>query len=469
MKKISWLLCVSILVFSCQDDEFTEQDYINLTYEIDEENLVSDFSITGFTADKAFGTNIPNLTDLETAFFGVGNAMFNQTWVSAPASTTSRDGLGPIFNARACATCHLNDGRGEPILETGAASSGFLLRLSSGNNPITGPIPHATYGDQLQDASNLNIEAEGDIAVNFEYISGAYPDGTTYELRKPTYTVINTNYGALSAEQSPRIGQQLIGLGFIEALSDASILEYEDEFDTDGDGISGKANYVWNIAENKTTLGKFGWKANQPTLTQQVSGAFNGDMGLTTTLFPEENCPSGVDCSTIPNGNNEGEDVEVPDTQLSRMMVYMSSISVPVRRDYDTYDVLKGKELFKNLACVNCHVDYYVTGQSEIVPIIDNVTIRPYSDFLLHDMGDDLADDRADFLATGNEWRTQPLWGLGMIELVNDHTFLLHDGRARNIEEAILWHGGEAETSKNNFMNLTATEREQLLSFLNSL
>lgn len=468
--RYSFYILLFLIIFSCKNDEFSEQDYIDATYEIDEENLVSHLSIEAFTADKAFGRGIPELSNLELSFFGIGNAMFDQNWVSAPATTTSRDGLGPIFNARACSACHLADGRGEPILTNGEASQGFLLRLSTGNDPITGPIATLNYGDQLQDASNLNVDKEGEVHVTFENITGTYPDGTTYELRKPTYTVANENYAAIGTVKiSPRIGQQLIGLGFIDALSDSSILANEDVNDNNGDGISGKANYVWNVKENKSTLGKFGWKANQPNLEQQISAAFNGDMGLTTSTFPIENCPGGIDCSELFNGVNEGETVEVTDTQMSRMMVYMSAISVPIRRDYDTYNVLKGKALFNELACVTCHVNNFTTSDFKLLPQISNVTIRPYSDFLLHDMGDELADNRADFLANGNEWRTQPLWGLGMIELVNDHTFLLHDGRARNIEEAILWHGGEAEKSKNDFMNLKAEEREQLLSFLNSL
>jgi len=468
MKKIYYFFL--FLIVSCNSDDFSEQDYIDATYKIDEENLVSHLSIEAFTADKAFGRGIPELSDLELSFFGVGNAMFDQSWVASPATTTSRDGLGPIFNARACSACHLRDGRGKPLLESGLGSEGFLIRLSSGNDLITGPIPLPNYGGQLQDDSNLGILNEGEINVTFEIISGKYPDGITYELRKPTYSIIGENYGSINAtKQSPRIGQQVIGLGFIDALSEASILANEDINDSNGDGISGKANYVWNVKANTTTIGKFGWKANQPNLEQQVAGAFNGDMGLTTSIFPDENCPDGVDCSQLFNGINEGETVEVPDTQLSRMMVYMSAISVPKRRDYNTYNVLKGKELFNELACVTCHVNNFSTSNFELLPQISNVTIRPYSDFLLHDMGDELADHRSDFLANGNEWRTQPLWGLGMIEFVNDHTFLLHDGRARNIEEAILWHGGEAASSKNDFMNLKAEEREQLLRFLNSL
>ncbi|MDO6759311.1 di-heme oxidoredictase family protein [Tamlana sp. 2_MG-2023] len=468
---MKYALCILFLtVFSCQSDEFSEQDYIDATYELDEENLVSHLSIEGYTADKAFGRGIPGLSDLELSFFGIGNAMFDQSWVSSPATTTSRDGLGPIFNARACSGCHLRDGRGKPLLENGADSEGFLIRLSHGNNQITGPISLFNYGGQLQDDANLGINNEGQIQVDFKIITGEYPDGTTYELRAPKYSIVNENYGSLgNVEQSPRVGQQVIGLGFIDALSEASILANEDINDADGDGISGKANYVFNVKQNKNTIGKFGWKANQPTLEQQVAGALHGDMGLTTSIFPDENCPDGIDCSTLYNGVNDGDTVEVPDEQFSRLMLYQAAISVPKRRDFKNADVLKGKELFSDLACVSCHVNNFTTSEYPLLPQIDDVKIRPYSDFLLHDMGDALADNRSDFLANGNEWRTQPLWGLGMIELVNGHTFLLHDGRARTIEEAILWHGGEAEQSKKDFINLSKEERQQILSFLNSL
>ena len=468
MKQLG-ILCLLLLI-SCSSDDINEQDYVAINYEPGEEKLVSDLSIEAFTADKAFGRGIPSLSDLELSFFGVGNAMFDQSWVSSPASTTSRDGLGPLFNARACSGCHLRDGRGKPLLSSGSGSEGFLIRLSHGNSETTGPIALLNYGGQLQDNANLGINKEGSINVEFKLIAGTYPDGTKYELRKPTYSIVNQNYGGLAnAEQSPRVGQQVIGLGFIDALSEASLLFNEDINDANGDGISGKANYVWNVKANKLTIGKFGWKANQPSLEQQVAGAFSGDMGLTTSIFPEENCPDGLDCGTIANGNNIGETVEVPDAQFSRIMIYQAAISVPIRRDFKDVNVLKGKQLFNDLACVSCHVNNFTTSDYAFLPQLSNVRIRPYSDFLLHDMGPELSDNRADFLAEGKEWRTQPLWGLGMIEFVNDHTFLLHDGRARNIEEAILWHGGEAEKAKNRFMELALVEREQLLSFLNSL
>ncbi len=468
-KKIIGLITNIIMISSCSKHDEVYQDVIPI-YEADEEKLVSQFSVEAFTADKAFGRAISELSNTELSFFGVGNAMFDQSWVSAPASTTSRDGLGPIFNARACASCHLNDGRGKPLLNTGVNSEGFLLRIGIANSPTAGPIPHNIYGDQLQDASNLSIAKEGDIQIDFTFITGKYADGTSYELRKPNYTIVNENYGAVQGiEISPRVGQQVIGLGFIDALTEASILVNADPDDLDGDGISGKANYVWNVKAQQLTIGKFGWKANQPTLDQQIAGAFNGDMGLTTSIFPNENCPNGIDCSQLFNGNNPGETVEVPDTQFSRISLYMAAISVPVRRNFKDEDVLKGKQHFNDLGCVSCHVNNFTTGTNAVLPQIRNIDIKPFSDFLLHDMGDDLADNRGDFLANGNEWRTQPLWGLGLIDLVNGHTFLLHDGRARNIEEAILWHGGEATQSKEGFKKLSDSERNELLQYLNSL
>ncbi|MGB1042378.1 MAG: di-heme oxidoredictase family protein [Tenacibaculum sp.] len=466
MKKIIFILI--LIITSCSKDN--NDLYTAVTYEEGEENLVADLSVIVIQNKKAFSSAIPGLSNLELSFFGIGNAMFDQSWVASPATTTSRDGLGPIFNARACGACHFEDGRGQPLIQTNATNKGFLIRLSTGNSASNGPIGHPTYGGQLQTASNLGINKEAEIQVTFTYIDGTYADGTTYQLRKPNYSIINENYGALTGVQtSPRVGQQVIGLGFIDALTEESILTNADPNDTDNDGISGKANYVWNVKENKLTIGKFGWKANQPTLDQQIAGAFNGDMGLTTSIFPDENCPDGVDCSKLFNGNNPGDNVEVPDTQFSKISLYMAAISVPKRRNFKEQNVLNGKQIFRDLKCVSCHVDNFTTGTNTILPQINNIVIKPFSDFLLHDMGDELADNRGDFLANGKEWRTQPLWGLGLIETVNKHTFLLHDGRARNIEEAILWHGGEAQASKEAFTKLTKTKRDELLAYLNSL
>ncbi len=453
----------------CSEDEYTDTTPVNQSiYEEGEEFLAGDLSINS-QSNNAFGHSFPTLSDSDRIIFGIGNSLFNQAWVSAPASTTARDGLGPTFNARACASCHAKDGRGRPITPSAIMGSvGFLMRISvPGTDPHGGPNPVPNYGGQIQEMANSSIPFEAKVEVTFETIEGTYPDGETYQLRKPVYQINNEQFGSLQGVMtSPRIGQQTIGLGLIDALSEDSILANADEFDANNDGISGKANYVWDVIAGQLNIGKFGWKSNQPSLQQQVAGAFHGDMGLTTSLFPNNNCPDGqVDCLNAPNGGEP----EVTALQLERVLFYQRTLAVPIRRNFKNENVLKGKKLFNDLQCIACHKTNFVASSSPTTPIIEGVKFSPYSDFLLHDMGDDLADNRPEFKATGNEWRTQPLWGIGLIETVNNHTFLLHDGRARSVEEAILWHGGEAEQSKNNFKNLIKEEREQLIAFINSL
>ncbi|MEO0405273.1 MAG: di-heme oxidoredictase family protein, partial [Bacteroidota bacterium] len=399
----------------------------------------------GSTSSNAFGFEIEGLSFPEIGQFSTGNSLFNQNWVSAPASTTARDGLGPTFNARGCAGCHFKDGRGFP-LTNGENSSGFLMRVSlPGQDEFGNPNPVPGYNTQIQDRANNAISFEAKVNVMYESISGSYPDGNTYELRRPIYSFSEEQFGSLlGVLTSPRVAQQTIGLGLISALPDSEILKFADENDSDNDGISGRPNFVHDIESNSNRIGKYGWKANSPTLKQQIASAFHGDMGLTTSLFSENNCPSPQqDCFDAPNGG----DPEVTDDQLDKVVFYQGVLAVPNRRNFTEESVLRGKVLFNDLNCISCHAINQKTATSSIHPQLEDITIRPYSDFLLHDMGDDLADNRPDFSANGNEWRTQPLWGIGLISTVNNHTFFLHDGRARNIEEAILWHGGEAENS----------------------
>lgn len=466
--RIMLILGIGLLFASCnKDDGFVSPpEEPEILYEEGEEFLSGSLGVNS-TSNNAFGFEIEGLTFQEQAQFATGNSLFNQSWVSSPASTTARDGLGPTFNARACAGCHFKDGRGSP-LENGANSNGFLMRISqAGQNVFGGPLGVMGYGTQIQDRSNNGIPFEAKITVTYEAISSTYPDGETYELRKPIYAIADEQFGSLAgAETSPRVAQQTIGMGLISALPDSEILKYEDEFDGDGDGISGRPNYVWNPEINEVDLGKYGWKANTPTLKTQIASAFHGDMGLTTSIFDESDCPNPQqDCQDAPNGGQP----EVTDEQLDRVLFYQSALAVPNRRNFMEESVLKGKVLFNELNCVGCHAIDQVTGSFPFNPLLENVTIRPYSDFLLHDMGEELADNRPDFLANGQEWRTQPLWGIGLIATVNDHTFFLHDGRARNIEEAILWHGGEAQQIKEDFMDLAVEQRQQLIDFINSL
>ena len=265
---------------------------------------------------------------------------------------------------------------------------------------------------------------------------------------------------------SPRIAPAVIGMGLLEAIPEASILALSDPDDVDGDGISGRPNYVWDVRKEEAVLGRFGWKANQPTLEQQSAGAFLGDIGITSSLFPEENCPSKQEsCQEALNGGQP----EVTDRRLGRVTVYVQTLAVPAMRNPDDEVVQQGARLFVQSQCSLCHAPMHVTGDTHTLAPLRNQTIFPYTDLLLHDMGPGLADDRPDGEASGTEWRTPPLWGIGLVDTVNGHTMFLHDGRARNLEEAILWHGGEADESRQRFMGLTSEERDALLRFLESL
>jgi len=359
------------------------------------------------------------------------------------------------------------DGRGEP--PTGNFNGGMLIRLSvSGTDVHGGPLGHPDYGDQLNDGAVSGIPSEGTIAVSYTEVPGNYPDGTPYSLRQPQYTISNPQYGSLSGAMiSPRVAQQMPGLGILESVDDAVILEWVDESDANSDGVSGRANYVWDYVNNTTSLGKFGWKANQPSLIQQTAAAFLGDMGITSDYFTNENFTSiqASYVASLPNGGTP----EINLSNLNKVVFYVQALAVPGRRDADDQEVLKGKNLFAQAGCGNCHRSSMYTSSNPVMPQLGNLVIRPYTDLLLHDMGPGLADGRPDYLATGNEWRTPPLWGIGMIYAVNHHTFLLHDGRARNMEEAILWHGGEADNARNAFMHLNSYERSCVLKFLESL
>lgn len=441
----------------------------------------TNFDVTG----NAFDLPAANLTDVDrTIEFFEGNSFFNIDWV--PPINSAQKGLGPFFSVNSCNACHSKDGRGRPPENTGDSDGdkliSMLIRFSKpGVDSVTGgPNPLANYGTQLdhQDLFNgANSKPEGSVTIEYEEIAGTFPDGESYSLRKPTYKM-NWNYDAPDEYMiSPRTAPFIIGLGLVSAIPEETILEYADPDDEDGDGISGKANRVWShINEKGGYLGRFGWKANVPFLSEQNQGAFLGDIGITSPLFPDENCtipdgthPSGMDCSDLKLNVHTSKSPEVNEKTVELVNFYTHLINVPGRRGAKNATVLQGKKLFFDIGCVQCHRQKYVTGELENFPELENQTIYPYSDFLLHDLGDDLADNRPEFEATGNEWRTPPLWGTGLIKRVNGHELFLHDGRARGQKEAILWHGGEAQTVKEKFMNLSADDRDALITFLQSL
>lgn len=466
MKKVVLLILIAVALFACEKEEgFIDSSTGGVNSELYSggiDNTVFDVS------PNAFGRPSPALSGLDELNFFVGNSFFNQNWVTAPASTTARDGLGPNFNARSCSACHFKDGRGRPPAFDGENATGFLMRLSlPGTGPNGEPIHHPSYGDQLNPQSILGVSSEGEVYISYTEQDFNFPDGEVYSLRIPIYNVTNLNYGGVNGTLfSPRIGQQMIGLGLLETINETDILELADELDIDGDGISGKANYVYDVATNSLQLGRFGWKANQPNLRQQTAAAFVGDIGITTNLFPVENCTNlQNDCMSAVNGGVP----ELLDHSLDQVELYVSNLSVPARRDLYVPNVTKGKEVFNRIGCTSCHQPEFKTGINTKFDHLSNQIIYPYTDLLLHDMGAGLSDNRPDFLATGNEWRTPPLWGVGLIETVNNHTFFLHDGRARNLTEAIMWHGGEAENTKDAFYQLPKTDRDNLLTFLKSL
>ncbi|MEO8602814.1 MAG: di-heme oxidoredictase family protein [bacterium] len=417
---------------------------------------------------SAFAQPARNLPlDRRTAFF-VGNALFNRDWVIAPSSTTGSDGLGPVFNARSCSSCHFRDGRGRPPIKPDESFIGMLFRLSiPGQAADGGPLPEPSYGNQLNQAAILRVPAEGHAVATYEELSGAYADGETYSLRRPTYDFVDLAFGPLpdDIQVSPRTAPFMIGLGLLEALSEANILARADPDDADGDGISGRANTVWDVRQQTTALGRFGWKANVPSLEQQNSGAFNGDIGITSPLFPTQNCTAAqAACLAAPDGGEP----EADQKKIDSVTFYSRFLAVPARRDVADPTVLHGEQLFRDVGCAACHVTSFTTRADADSPLA-NQRIHPFTDLLLHDMGAALADDRPDFAADGQEWRTPPLWGIGLIGTVNKHQLFLHDGRARGFAEAILWHDGEGAAAREMFRHLPSADRAALIRFLESL
>lgn len=420
------------------------------------------------TSQDAFARPLPSLPPEQLRAFAFGNKIFNTNWVIAPASVTSLDGLGPTFNRVSCSGCHFKDGRGRPPLNDSEPMNSMLMRLSlPGRDRKTGGvIPHPAYGDQLNDKAIPGVPAEGRAVVRYEEQPGQYPDGRAYSLRRPVYEFVDMVFGPLDgALFSPRVAPAVFGLGLLEAIPDETLLAWAKENRQRKDGIRGRPNRVWDSEQQKTAIGRFGWKANVATLNQQNAGAAHGDIGLTSSLHPQQNCPPlQTACQAAPDGGQP----ELTDRQLERLTFYTQTLAVPARRNPDDTQVQQGAALFTQLQCAVCHRPSVSTGPHAI-PSLSHQTIQPFTDLLLHDMGDALADGRPDFQANGREWRTPPLWGIGLVQTVNRHSFFLHDGRARNLEEAILWHGGEAEASQQAFQQLTKDEREAVLVFLESL
>ncbi len=471
-RHLSWLTQAALiggllLINGCQH---TEDDALPFERVQDGEDMPGgETTNVLLLGSNAFIKPASNLSDEHESLFFSGNSFFNQNWVEAPASTQSRDGLGPTFNARSCSGCHFKDGRGRPALTPDEAQQGLLVRLSiPGADEHGEPLPDPNYGGQLQDLALPNVPFEGKVKITYTEIEGTYGDGEPYTLLEPTYTIDELAHGPMSDEimMSARVAPAMIGLGLLEAIPESRLKELADPDDSDNDGIAGQINMVWDIDAAEHRPGRFGWKSEMPTVEQQTAGAFLGDVGITSRLFPTENC---TDAQAECQASSSGGEPELADHLLDRVTVYSSALAVPVRASFKNPQVLRGKGLFHQAGCAKCHTPSHTTGPHPFLPEFEGQLIWPYTDLLLHDMGPGLADGRPVFDADGQQWRTPPLWGLGFIETVNGHDRFLHDGRARGFAEAILWHGGEAEASKEAFRNMNKEDREAVLRFLGSL
>lgn len=428
---------------------------------------------TEFQDANAFSQPASNLSFDGRMNFSIGNSFFRNPWIAAPATATARDGLGPLFNTNSCQGCHIKDGRGHPPLPDQAQAVSTLIRLSIPEtedrlrNVSDGVIAEPTYGDQLQDFSIAGVEPEARIQWEYEYSTVELATGAIVELRKPLIELTHLAYGPMHPDvlMSARVAPAMIGLGLLEAIPAEEIIAAADPDDANNDGISGRPNTVWDGIAQELVLGRFGWKASKPDVKQQSAAAFFGDVGITSSLSPTESCmPAQTGCVAAPDGGYP----EISDELLDLVTFYSQHLAVPARPDYADAEVVAGEKVFTEVGCASCHTAQWQTGTGASLALSDQ-TIYPYTDLLLHDLGEGLADNRADFDASGSEWRTAPLWGLGSYQVVNGHTQLLHDGRARNSLEAILWHGGEAEDSKDRVIQLSEDKLTQLLTFLDSL
>ncbi|EKF60423.1 hypothetical protein QWE_05138 [Agrobacterium albertimagni AOL15] len=437
----------------------------------------------GVSADS-FSDFSANITFAEEEEFKLGNALFRKLWVSSPSSTQASDGLGPLFNARACQSCHLKDGRGHPP-EGDRDHTSMFFRLARPaatteeqaklDRLDAASLPDPVYGGQLQDQAIPGMAAEGRMAITYVEQTVNLSGGETVTLRRPSYSVSDLNYGPLdpTTTLSPRIANPMIGLGLIEAIPEEDIRALADPDDLDGDGISGKAQRARDHRTGEIKLGRFGWKAQNASVRDQSSSAFAGDIGIST---PDDIRHFG-DCTEKQTACFEAAtgvqprlgDTEAPDPVLELVTFYAKNLAVPKRRDVDDAQVLRGKEIFYASDCIACHRPKFVTSRKAENKAQAFQLIWPYSDFLLHDMGEGLADGQAVGDATGREWRTPPLWGIGLTQVVSGHSFFLHDGRARNLTEAILWHGGEAEAARKAFAAANPEDRKALITFLESL
>jgi CxxC motif-containing protein (DUF1111 family) len=348
---------------------------------------------------------------------------------------------GPKFVNISCSACHHKNGRAIPPA-TGTALTQYVFKVGDAEGN-----PHPQLGSVFQPKGS----GEGTVTLS----GWTEADG----LRKPTYAFSG---GTAPANHSARISPQLVGMGLLEAIPETAIQALADPDDADKDGISGRMHIVTDYVTGMPRIGRFGWKAGKPDVAHQVAGALNSDIGVMTSIYPSPDCGSAQgDCGKTGS--------ELPDENLRNLIDYISLLGVRARRDIKDPSALQGEALFKSAGCASCHTPTMTTGRYHPKAELRNQTIHAYTDLLLHDMGPGLADNLPEGQASGSEWRTAPLWNIGMTAGVSGGEGYLHDGRARTLNEAILWHGGEAAASAKKFKDMSSGDAAALVKFLKSL
>ncbi len=429
-----------------------------------------------FSISNSFADVLKDYSADKSMQFAAGRSLFKKLWIAAPTATKASDGLGPLYNARSCFQCHINAGRGRVPEDNQSAVSLFMrLSIPPQNKADQQILQHhqqtviaePRYGTQFQTFAVTGLYGEGDLQIQYDNLSVDLADGETVILHQPQYQLNNLHYGKLHPQtmMSPRFAPALIGMGLLERIKAQDILQYSDPDDVNKDGISGKPNKVWSREFKQVMLGRFGYKAGVATLDEQNQSAFVGDIGLSTPLFPHSwgDCTAKQPlCRNAPHGDDISQhSLEAPKKVTDAVLYYVSHLVRPTPSNEKDSDVIEGQKHFIQAGCIACHRANYQLDKA--------TTISPYSDFLLHDMGRKLADNRPEGEANGQEWRTAPLWGIGLTERINGHSYYLHDGRARTLQQAILWHGGEAKKARNYYRQLAKKERQQLLQFLRAL
>lgn len=419
----------------------------------------------------------PNLSGKDKLDFWTGFSLFRDPWVIAPSSTKDRDGLGPLFSTRSCISCHLAGARGDQALEGISKPSALVVRLgpSSKNESYEDP----KYGGQIQPRTfpishpSITSELKGEAKLSLRYIQvrGQYADGEIYTLRRPIFSLIEKAFGEFAAQSVPsyRLAPAVYGMGLLDAIDEQDLIDLEDIDDFNNDGISASYNRVINVKTKTKQIGRFGHKGKHPTLEQQVAAAFRDDIGITNTLFPKESCmPHQTACkqASLMGGH---QTVEIPDKLFKLVDRFSAGLGVPPARELASKQVQAGRALFYRAGCDSCHTPSYTTDKNYPNQALANQKIWPYSDLALHDMGPDLGDAMWEGAAQPREWRTPPLWGIGLRDKYQKNAVFLHDGRAQSITEAILWHGGEGEAAKDVFVHFSQSERQDLIAFLKAI